>query len=678
MADKNLKPLEEEKKTQAGYNPQDDELKVWERYKRRKKELLDSRKQVHGLDIDAKMREWDKNYFNREACIPACELDPNQKPLSINNAFGKVQAALSILLDRNPKLILNERLKKYSANRELIRALAEASWKNTNSLGQFKLSVFNCAKRGWMAGRTFNRKLVHEARFAKENLDAKGRIAYEKRTITKMDDIAYMNLDNNNVWFDEQARPEDMFSIRDAMHREIWYIDDVRRTFPEAEFPNMKFVGEGGNVQEQIEGGTSTTPQQRELKKGMTELYFYENQFDDWFIVEINGVMVIWEPLPQNSKRLSYVTALWNLRSAESIYGIGVVEAMERDETLIDRIINMTMRQLLLALGIQGFYTGTEDLENENIKIVPGVFRKTLDPKNIQFLQPPYPDTDRTFGVAIPWLESKEEQRTGITKRLEGEEQMKGGDTAFEIGVSREASLKRLRLPLKSFQYALQWETMNRIDLIKQLYSDFQVEHLANEDDIMAYLEEVKADPDFYYIENEGIVGQEKFFKKNFREVNVSLEQNEKGEFLESSKKSFFKIKPEFLSYEGDVTVDVNSMLVQSEELDRADTLRFTNLLLPLFAQSIEVALKPAVQLCVSFNKDPKKWLPQAWLDELEGKKKKEPRAEVPPDVQAMLDRGKGMPPTEAETVVPERQLVSPNLGQRFSAAYGAFKKPVL
>ena len=201
MSQENLTPLKEEKTNTAGYSPIGEEFKVWEQYQRRKKELLDSRKNIHGQNLDTMLRRFDRNYFNREADIPASELDPNQKPLAINNAFGKIQAALSILIDRNPKLILEERLAKYSANRELIKGLAESSWKNTNSLGQLKLSIFNCAKHGYFVGRTFNKKIQHNARFPK-GFDSKGMMQYEKKIITKMDDIAYINLDNNNVWLD--------------------------------------------------------------------------------------------------------------------------------------------------------------------------------------------------------------------------------------------------------------------------------------------------------------------------------------------------------------------------------------------------------------------------------------------------------------------------------------------
>src|SRR3990167_3374974 len=378
MPQNHIYTKEEEKASKAGYHPIEEEGKVWKKYLDRKKEFIESGKNVQGQNLDELMRRFDRNYFNREADIPASELDPDQKPIAINNAFGKVQAALSILIERNPKLVLDEKLKKYSAHRDLIKALAEASRKNTNSLGQFKLSIFNAAKRGWFVGRTFNKKIITEARFPKGQ-DDKGKIAYTKKNITKLDDIAYVNLDNHNTWIDEQAKPEDFYSARDAMHREVWHIDDVKRTFPESEFPNMKYVKEGGNTAERIEGDQTsttenTTAQSKESKKGMTELYFYENQFDDWFVVEINNVMIVWEPLPQNHKRLSYVWGYWNLRSAETIYGIGIIEEIERDEILIDRILNMTMRQLLISISPPGFYPGVEDLENENIKIKPGVF----------------------------------------------------------------------------------------------------------------------------------------------------------------------------------------------------------------------------------------------------------------------------------------------------------------
>lgn len=605
-----------------GYNPTGDELKVYDQWKRRKSQLMSSRTNIYQLNIDTEMRRFDRMYFRRTADIPTSELDPNQRPIAINNAYGKIQTALSILVDRNPKLVLNEKNPKYSANRELIRSLADHSFINTNSLGQIKLSIFNQAKRGWMVGRTFNRRLIHEARFPK-SMDDKGKIIYETKMVKKLDDVAYLNFSNYNTWIDEQARPEDFYAARDWMWREVWFIDDLKRTFPEKDFPNMKFVSEGGDTRENVmgtyvqqDGFTGNTPQAQ--KPGMVEIFFYENQYEDKFIMEAHGVMVLWEPMPQNNKRLSCVYAPWHLRSDDTIYGIGVIEEMERDEELADRILNMNMRQLLLTIAPMGFYTGTEDFEDENIKITPGVLRRVMDTKSIVWQQIPQGNPNAI--ETLDWIADKQDQKTGITKTIMGDDE-KGDQTAFEIGVQRETGLKRLRLPLKNLQYALEWEFNNRISLIQQVYSDFDVEHIASQEQINAYLDEVGNDPAFYFIENEGKVGQEKFYAKRYPEVQLPLEKDPKGNFIESDSKQFFKIKPSMLAYEGFVTVDVNSLLVASEEMEKADTMRMANIIIPLLQQPKEIVAKPIKQILTAFNKDPKLWLPDDWVDFINGKK---------------------------------------------------------
>jgi hypothetical protein len=702
MATENLAPLKKQPEVVPSYAPDGDELKVRNQYWRRKGELLNSRKNVYGIDVDQQMRQMDISYFNRVANIPASELDPNQMPIAVNNAFGKIQAALSILIDRSPEISLEENNQRYSANRELIKGLAKSSWRNTNSLGQLKLSIFNCAKRGWFVGRTFHRKLKHDARFLKSIEEAQGskeeKHVYDTKSITKVDDIAYMNINNFNAWIDEQTVPEDFYSTRDWMWREVLHIDDIRKMFPEDEFPNMKYVVEGGDTRETIEGTsytnyTSANPanEAKETKKGMTEMFFYENQYDDWFIIEINGVMVVWEPLPQDSKRLSVVYGYWNLRGAESIYGIGVIEEMEKWEGMADRIMNMTFRQLLMTIAPPGFYTGTEDPEDANLKYTPGVLRRTLDPKSISWLQIPEGNKDGAEWLA--WIENKEDNTTGITKTLEGD----GGDknsTAFETGVNREASLKRLRLPLKSIQYALDWEFRNRIDLIKQVYTDFEVEHISDPEDIQNYLDEVNADPAYYFIENEGQAGKEVFHKKAYREVQLNVEQDDEGNYVEADQKNFFHIKPDMLHFEGDVIVDIESMLVQSEELEKANTLRLANIIIPLVQGADPAKVGRAVkQTLLAFNKDTRKWLPDEWINAMntsgsigpsyaQSKKTAEEEAKKAAEQAQGGATGAGadgavQPIPSPQTVVPQANLDGKmGIGSRMAAAFSAFKSP--
>lgn len=645
---KNIKPIPKDSHV-SGYNPLGDEKKVYDEFMRRKSQLLSSRNSVYGLDIDQEMRRFDRMYFRRAADIPASELDPNQRPIAINNAYGKIQTALSIMIDQNPVYKLNEDDPKFSANRELIRQLAQKSFRNTNSLGQYKLTIFNTAKRGWGAGRTFHRQLVHEAGFP-IRADDKGKVTYQNRWVTKVDDIAYMNLSNYNVWFDEQSKPEDFFSTRDWMWREVWYIDDLRRTFPEDQFPNMKYVTPGGDTREQIQGtyarvqqAAQNSPQSQ--KPGMVEVFFYENQYADQFLMVAHDVMVIWEPLPQFSKRISGLHQQWHLRSDDTIYGIGIIEEMEHCEELADRILNMSLRQLLLTIAPMGFYTGNEDFEDENIRITPGVMRRTMDPNAITWTQ--IPEGNQNAIPTLEWVQGKEDDHTGINKSIEGTSLQKN-TTAFQVGVDREAGLRRLRVPLKSFQYALDWEFQNRIALIQQVYSDFQVEHLASDEEIFSYLDEVEKDPDFYFIENEGDPENEKFYAKRYRKVSLNLDQDDNGNFLESDSSNFFHIKPAYLAYQGTVTTDMNSLLVNSEQLEKTDTLQLANIIIPLLAQPKEVVGKPVKQILASFNKDPKKWLPQDWLDYLDGK------ARGQQDV--MLNDATG-PSGNLKTVVPKTDV---------------------
>lgn len=684
MVDKNIKPDKEEKPNLNEYCPKGDERKVYDQYLFRKNELLGTRSNVLGIDIDQRMKDWDNDYFNKVAKIPASELDPEQKPVAINNAFGKIQTALSLLVDRNPDFLLNERLSKYSANNEIMRALLKKSWQRTDSIYQLLLFIFNMAKRGWGVGRTYHKMLDMDGKFRKA---VDGKEVWETERVVKIDDIAFKNLDNHNVWIDEEARPFDFFSVRDWMWREVIHIDKIKRMFPEKEFPNMKYVKVGGNVGEtpdgtsQEEESSGQASQRREDKKGMTEVYFYENQFDDKFIVEINGVMVIYEPLPQHHKRLSLVTSFWNLRSAETIYGIGVIEEMERNENIIDRLLNMNMRQLLLSIAPAGFFNGIAgDFDNENFKIKAGVMKRIEgNPKDITFVKIPEP-SDKSLKM-IQFLEGKEDQDTGITDALAGNlENIPASAPAFSLGISREAGLKRLKLPLRSIQYGFNWEGKNRADLIKQVYSNFEVERVINPETIDEYIKEINEDPGFYFLKrdengsfvtvknpkaeesmfiNKNEEGEASVFSRRFPEEQLTIEEDDKGNFIESEDKKFFKIRPEMLSWEGDVTFVIDSILVHSEELEKLDTTRFIELLTGLVQLPPEISEKWIKQATIAFNKDPKKWIPDNFLDIMNKAKQQE---------EGGVDLGQSQAQSEMPDVESQKGTITGRLKGLFSS----------
>ena len=118
------------------------------------------------------------------------------------------------------------------------------------------------------------------------------------------------------------------------------------------------------------------------------------------------------------------------------------------------------------------------------------------------------------------------------------------------------------------------------------------------------------------------------------------------------------------LAWEGDIWIDIKSMLIQSEELEKADTLRMVNLLAPLFDQTKYVkedVAKLVKQILLTFNKDPNKWLPDRWLGKV---------SPIQPFEQPSKQRSE-------RTVVPPRELESkPSLVERLKSAFQAFRTP--
>src|SRR5262249_6605772 len=143
-------------------------------------------------------------------------------------------------------------------------------------------------------------------------------------------------------------------------------------------YSNAKYVLPGGVLDEVI--NTQNLNKTKNIVKTgkLVEVYFYENVLRDMFVMVANGVPVIQEPLPisdaQGNKKLSLWQAYWTLRHAESVYGIGIYEAVRYDQAMLDRIRNMTIDQLTLSIYKMFFYQGTGVLsETGDLTISPGV-----------------------------------------------------------------------------------------------------------------------------------------------------------------------------------------------------------------------------------------------------------------------------------------------------------------
>lgn len=592
-----------------------------------------------------------------------------QSDISQPNPFVKIQIAQSILVDQNPTGVFTPITKKYQATTELVKQLYDRSWDFAKSKQQLKLFVHNLGKYGNAYGRTYPLKITRKVKSLVEyNAEEPEKSVYEEKEVTEFNDIYRENLDPWNVWLDDMAKPNSPRSVRDWCWRKVYSMDSAEEEFGSWKF--WKYVKPGGVVTDKIDEKERNSKKFTDSK--LVEVYFYENVQKDMFWVIINGVPVVMGPLPisdaQGCKKLSLWWAYWNLRNAECPYGVGIYEAIRYDQGLLDRIRNMTIDQLTLSIYKMFFYQGTNQLtETGDISIAPGVGKQTLDPKNVSFLEVPPPGKEAWDGLMM--FKNDLDEASGITVPLMGEVT---GKTAFEVAQAKESALKRLKVPLENITDALDSEAYITISLIQLLYSIPEVFSISDPDLISDYLNEVQSDPSLFQRDDQGT-----FQALVYREFPLNLEEDDKGNLIETGGTRFFRVKPKYLKWEGIINVKSQSVLSPSKQVDKAQELEMWNMLIPLLVQPPEIYAKAAKSIIKLYDKDPREVLPDFWLlDQAQMQQQmmaNEPLL-VPADEGQMM-QGPGQAP-QAETLttnpqVPKRPQgivgkISSGLGQLF------------
>lgn len=570
-----------------------------------------------------------------------------QVDISQPNPFIKIQTALSILVDQNPVGVFLPASKKFQAVTELMKQLYQRSWEYAKSKQQLKLFVFNLAKYGWAIARTYPLRITRTVRnivdYDQEN---PSKSKWEEKEVVEFNDIFRENIDPWNAWIDDMARPNNEYSLRDWCWRKVYSMDTAEEEF--GRYSRWKFVQPGGLTTDRItvEGSRLGSTSKVFKERNLVEILFYENRIKDLFMVIANGVPIIIEPLPvsdsRGNKKLSCWQTYWNIRHAESPYGIGIYEAIRYDQALLDRIRNMTLDQLTLSIYKMFFYQGTQALtETGDIKIAPGIGKQVIDPRNITWLQVPGPGAEAWKGLEV--LRNDLDNVSGITEPLLG---VVTGKTAFEIAQAKESALKRLKHPLDNVTDALTQEAYITISLIQLLYSIPETYKVADSQLIADYLQEIEGDPELFERDEDG-----NFVAKVFPEFPLNLEKDEKGNLIETQETRFFRIKPRFLQWQGIINVKSQSVLSPSKQVDKALTLEMYNILVPLLGQPPELYANIAKDIVKLYDKDPRDILPALWLQEEPAE-----QAPAPPEEQPLI-----IPAAQAAQQASEETLTAPS-----------------
>ena len=557
--------------------------------------------------------------------------------------LSKVNTALSILMAQNPDATFKALNDKFKKNTYFAYSLWKRSWVVAKSINQLKLIVFDLAKYGWAIGRTYPRYIARKGEVLIEvNDDHPEKNKYEEVNIVQYNDVYRERLDPHKTWIDDMANLMDPFSTNDWYYEKDYSWDAFQTEF--GDYANIKYVKKGGVVKgNDEEDGNDAT----EMRDDIITVGFYESISKDLYAIRVPSqeVTLYYSPLPNNKKKLSCWWTIWNIRDPRTPYGIGLYEIMKNDKVLYDRMKNMTVDQLVMAIYPMLFFSGAGGMTNDNtFSISPATIKQKAPGTQIDQVDIKY---DTRGWEAIEKIREQMDDTTGITPTLQGQTEAK---TLGQSLQDKEGALKKLSIPLGNISSMIGEEAYISLCWMKQIYSIPEIRKFASEEDIQAYVDETgKLAQNILPTKTDPTTGAPLEVQADFfPQLEMSME-NRDGELIESKENQFFNVGTDielsYLDWEGMIEVKTDSMLSPTPELERQRKMELFNLLQPVIAQiamaikedvDLAIALaKPAIQLLETQNEKPKLWLPDELIRAMEDPEKF--KAEQMQQQQAMM-----------------------------------------
>jgi len=679
----NIKPKEE---AQKPYNPRGEDEEILQYLIKRLPVLKDGKKNIlNNLNFEEIMREADREYQPRflsekkstgrnilvqdettglrgSRIVPITGKEGNEwrSDLSEPTLMVKIQTALSILVDQNPEAMFKATCEKYKKTKDLGYALWKRSWGIGKSKKQLKLFIFNLAKYGFSIGHTFPRKVARDGEILKElDLDNPEKNKYTKKKIIEFNDVYRETLDPFRTWIDDMANLSDPWSVDDWYYEKDYSKDTFNREFGKyANADKIKFINKTVDTENEAEDIEVNK------RQDITTIGFYESKNKDLYAIYApNDKVVIYSsPLPNDDKKLSCWWTYWNIRDLRTPYGIGLYELLKHSKVMYDRLKNMTVDQLVMAIYPMLFYSGSNKLAGTgDLVISPGLVKQKLPGTTIEQTNIKY---DPRGFEGVEKISEDIDEATGISKTLQGEVT---GKTLGEVLHAKDAALKRLNIPLANIAEALEEEAYISLSWMNQIYSIPEVMTFACADELTAYAEEVDNEP-----LQQMVLANGKIQADFYQQLDLGMDEDREGNIIESPDNRFFKIgkgkdiEIKDLKWEGKITINPQSILVPSKELERQRKLELFNLITPVVQTMsqmvadgmVDVGMslyKPLEQILKIQDEKPKDWLPDNIIQ----------IAENPEMAQQMKKQAKANDPTNKLFVNPEEHEANKEAKQK-------------
>lgn len=652
--------LAPKKQVVAPYEPDKTDKAAIKYIDQRSQDMIDYRR---GLRIEERWREADEEYIPHELdfgttrkrfetdqdtglrsrMVPVGDITQQwRSAASAPTLLAKIQTAVSIIVDQQPEADLVALNKKYRATTDLAYSLWKRNWQVSNAKEKLKVMIFDLIKYGWAAKRTYPRVVKYPKRVLVEvDPENPENDKYEEKELVWYNDVDRQNLDVYTTWIDELSKPYDPYSTNEAYYELDFSYDAADIEF--GQYPNWAHVDPNADHQmirndERRKSNRSEPNTKLRRRKDIVTIGFFESRHKDFYGIWVpkDKIMLYVGPMPNDDGFLSLTHTLWLLRRSNLPYGISLWEIIRQNKQLYDKMKNMTMDQLVLSIMKFGFFSGTNTaIGDGKIEIVPGQARQLTtsggDAKNaVNWMEIPGPGADAWKGIEA--LAAMMDDESGISPALEGEVT---GKTLGEILHAKDASLKRMKVPVDNIAWEIEQDAYVALSWMSQIYSIPTVKEFASEADLISYeLEEQVShsgplfgtpqtdedgNPQVDETTGAQLIGGP-FKAQFFPQLALHLEDKD-GQLIQSKDSSFFTvgkdIQPNQMKWRGLFKVIPRSIIDQSQDLMKAMHMEIFNMIIPLFSMPPELVARPVSQILKDNELDPDDWLPDSWTQYL-------------------------------------------------------------
>lgn len=386
--------------------------------------------------------------------------DEWRSDLRLPDTFSIIETAKAEMADQSPGITYRPRESGDIEKAEKHNKIFEYTWEKGNGDLELLKFIDDGLVYGLAIGEEYWRQdIVEEKNIEDFDLEKFEPIKWNKTDRTKFDDVYFESIPIWSFYWDPMA--DSLKTARDCAKVLTMPFEDFERKYKN--FPKSKKVAGGSSVYR-----PEWFKPIGNLDDYEVEVIHYYNKAKDLYLIQANGILLTKpdNPIPYKHKTFPFVRGV-DILLPHSFVGMGEPKIMKSLQDERDTLRNMRLDTTHLNIQNQYIVDDRIELDDEDLIARPhGIIR---GPKDTITPVPKIPIFSEAYREE-EFINDDIIKSTGIDIRMQS---IGGkGDTATEVAILKESSLKRIRLKLKLLEkMALHRLGRIRLSNVQQFYA---------------------------------------------------------------------------------------------------------------------------------------------------------------------------------------------------------------